>query len=143
MSSTQTISETKMKASVKLICYIASSLLIIMGIFHGSGINYLTEIVQDSNVSDLVKDIFPVLFIIPSIQLIGLAVLGIMVASMGKYAYRILLLLTILVLIDAILAFYLNALIPGLILSIPAFMFLFASVRLSSASHKRPSDEAL
>ena len=104
----------------------ASILLLFVGLFHGSGINYINGTVQTSNVSQLVKDVFPVLFISPSIQLIGLGIIGLF--AVNKHTnYNILLTLSILVLTNSILAFWLNAIIPGFILLIPSLIYLIAA----------------
>ena len=110
----------------KVLCIVASSLLVVVALFHASGIGYITEIVQESDLSTFVKDIFPVLFIIPSLQLLALAAFGILATKMESQTKTILLLLSLFVLIDALLAFYLNAWIPALILVLPAIMYLLA-----------------
>lgn len=110
----------------KVLCIIASSLLVFIALFHASGIGYITEIVQKSDLSTFIKDIFPVLFIIPTLQLLALAAFGILVTKMKTQTNTILLLLSLFVLIDALLAFYLNAWIPALILVLPGIMYLLA-----------------
>lgn len=112
--------------TIKILCSMASILLLFVGLFHGSGINYINGTVQTSNVSQLVKDVFPVLFISPSIQLIGLGIIGLF--AVNKHTnYNILLTLSILVLTNSILAFWLNAIIPGFILLIPSLIYLIAA----------------
>jgi len=110
----------------KTLCTAASILLIIIGIFHGSGINYINGLVQESDVSQLVKNIFPVLFILPSLELIGLGIIAFFAVKQPTN-HNILLTLSILILIDSILAFWLNAIIPGLILLTPSLIFLLAA----------------
>ena len=109
----------------KTLCIIASSLLLFIAAFHGSGIYYINNLVQASDTPDLIKSIFPVLFILPTIQLIGLATFGFIAATMKDQANKILIPLSIFVFLDAVFAFYLGAILPGLVLSIPAFLFLF------------------
>lgn len=113
----------------KTLCIIGSSLLLIIAIFHGSGFNYVNDLVLSSDVSELIKRIFPVLFILPSIQLLGLATFGFMATSMKNQANKILIPLAILVLVNAALSFYLDALIPGFILVLPSFLFAIVAYR--------------
>lgn len=113
---------TLSKKHIKILCTIASSILIFIGLFHGSGIVYINGMVQESDVSNLVKNVFPILFISPSIQLIGIGIIGFFAVTQ-HYNYRILLTLSILVLINACFAFFLNALIPGIILLTSSFMY--------------------
>jgi len=119
---------------IKILCVVASGLLIVMGIFHGSGINYVNGLVQESDVPQLVKQVFPVLFILPSIQLIGLGVFGLL-AYKQPINPGVLLTLSVLVMVDAILAFWLNALFPGIVLLLPSLLYLIAA---RSVSKNRP-----
>ncbi len=108
-------------------CIIGILLLLFIALFHASGFNYISGLVESSKVSDLIKSIFHVLFILPTIQLIGLATFGIMALYLKEEANKILIPLAVLVLVDALLAFYLNALIPGLVLAVPAILFGIAA----------------
>lgn len=117
---------TLSKKSTKTSCTIASILLLIIGLFHGSGINFINGLVQESDVSQLVKNVFPVLFISPSIQLIGIGVIGLFAVN-ENVNYKILFTLSVLVLMDVIFAFWLDALIAGIILLIPAAIYLVAA----------------
>lgn len=112
--------------TVKILCTAASILLLIIGIFHGSGINYINGLVQNSDVSQLVKNVFPILFILPSFQLIGLGTIGLF-AIKKPINCNILLTLSVLVMIDSIFAFWLNAIIPGFILLAPSLIYLVAA----------------
>jgi len=113
----------------KRLCVLGSILLTIIGIFHASGISYVNSLVQNSDVTNLVKSIFPILFILPTIQLFGFAIFGLIASYMGQHANKVLIPLSILILIDAMLAFYLNAIIPGLILALPSAIFFFVALR--------------
>ncbi|MEM6830533.1 MAG: hypothetical protein AAF551_08440 [Bacteroidota bacterium] len=117
---------TLSKKSTKTSCTIASILLLIIGLFHGSGINFINGLVQESDVSQLVKNVFPVLFISPSIQLIGIGVIGLFAVN-ENVNYKILFTLSVLVLMDVIFAFWLDALIPGIVLLIPSAIYLVAA----------------
>ncbi|HAA10523.1 MAG TPA: hypothetical protein DCE41_02040 [Cytophagales bacterium] len=113
-------------------CLIASSLLLVMAVFHGSGINYVTDLIKESNADDLIKNIFPVLFIIPTVQLAGFAILGVIASTLKHQANKILIPLSVLVFADALLAFYLGATLPGVVLLVPAILFLLAALSNSS-----------
>ena len=108
---------------------IGSVLLIIMGLFHGSGINYVTDIVQQSNSESFIKEIFPVLFAHPSVHLLGLAVLGIVTLYMSQDAKKVLLVISSLVVIDALIAFYMSAIVPGVLLLASAFCFFLVGIQ--------------
>ena len=108
---------------------IGSVFLIIMALFHGSGINYVTDIVRQSNSESLIKEIFPVLFAHPSVHLLGLAALGIVSLYMGQDAKKVLLAISSLVVIDAFIAFYMSASIPGVLLLVSAFCFFLGGIQ--------------
>ncbi len=108
---------------------VGCSLLIIMALFHGSGINYVGELIQQSNSEPFVKEIFPVLFAHPSIQLFGLAGLGILTLFMRYEIEKILFFIAIMVLIDSFLAFYLGATIPGILLIFSSFTFGLGGIK--------------
>ncbi len=115
----------------KILCVVGAVLLLIIAGFHGSGFSYVNDLVLSSDVSDLIKKIFPVLFILPTIQLIGLAAFGLMAPYMKEQSGKVLIALAILILVDAMLAFYLGANIPGVILVLPAVLFLFVVYRIN------------
>ena len=68
--------KTKSKTS-RILILIGSILLFIMAIFHGSGLFYVSDLMNESNAEVFLKEIIPVLFAHPSIHLIGLTALGI------------------------------------------------------------------
>ncbi|MGD1946342.1 MAG: hypothetical protein ACFB0A_08800 [Croceivirga sp.] len=122
-----------MKKYSKKATIIGVILLIIMSIFHGSGTRYVTEIIEQSNTEDFAKNIFPVLFVHPSIHLLGLAVLGVLTLFMKHETRKIKFFIAILVGIDAILAFYLKALVPGIALLLSASLFLIDTKTIDSS----------
>ncbi|WP_350293988.1 hypothetical protein [uncultured Croceitalea sp.] len=128
--------KTKSKTS-RILILIGSILLFIMAFFHGSGFFYVSDLINESNAEGLLKEIVPVLFAHPSIHLMGLSALGILSLYLKYEAKKVLLLLTVLVIIDAILAFAVGGLIPGLILSIPVVCFLMARFNISQNSSSR------
>ena len=111
----------------KVLCMIGSGLLLAKAIFHGSGINYINNMVNASDLPGFIKGVFPVLFILPTIQLVGFAVFGLIASYMKTQANKILIPLSVLILIDAILAFYLKAIIPGVILLVPFLFFMLVA----------------
>lgn len=124
METTYTISKTS-----KIFCWIGNTLLIIMALFHGSGFYYVKEMITQSNAKDFLKDIVPILFAHPSIHLIGLAAFGILSLSLGKESKKVLGLLSIFIIIDALLAFYLGGILPGCLLLAAALFFILAGFR--------------
>ena len=112
--------------TIKLLCYAASTLLILMGLFHSSGVQYLSREVQNSNVSQLVKEVFPVLFLSPSLQLISLGLIGFFTSTRNGNP-AVLFILSVFVLIDSVFAFWLGALLPGFVLLIPACLYAIAA----------------
>ncbi|MEM9078241.1 MAG: hypothetical protein AAGC43_14455 [Bacteroidota bacterium] len=118
------------KSKVRRIATITGCiLLIVMALFHSSGIYYITELVQKSNTEPFLKEILPVLFLHPSIQLFGLAMLGILTLFMKYEFQKILGFIVILVLIDSFLAFYLGAILPGVLLALSAFVLGLGAVK--------------
>ncbi len=86
---------------------------------------------QQSNAEPLIVEIFPVLFAHPSIQLFGLAGLGILTLFMKHEIGKILFFISIMVCIDALLAFFLGAAIPGVLLLVSSFVFGLAGIKKS------------
>lgn len=117
----------KSKSKVyKILCVSGSVLLIIMAIFHGSGFLYISETIVQSNTEEFLKEIVPVLFAHPSIHLLGLAAFGFLALSLQKESKKVLFLLSLIVIIDGLLAFYLGGILPGVLLSIAAICFINA-----------------
>ncbi|MEO0570588.1 MAG: hypothetical protein AAF039_02710 [Bacteroidota bacterium] len=118
----------------KGLAYSSGILLWVMGAFHGSGLLFITELVNASNLSDGIKSIFPVLFILPSIEMIGLGVLCFLAPTLdGQRAYLVYYVVCFLVVINAFLAFYLKAWIPGVILLIPSILVFVIAFRLKKS----------
>ncbi len=113
----------------KISIIVGCSLLILMALFHGSGITYITNLIQQSNVEHFIKEIFPVLFTHPSIQLLGLAALGTLTLFMKYEAKKIQFFIAIMVLIDSVSAFYLGAMIPGFLLIFASFTFVLGGIK--------------
>ena len=117
----------KKSKTSKVLILVGSILLVVMAIFHGSGIFYVSDLINKSNTDEFLKEIVPVLFAHPSIHLIGLSALGFVSLYLKQDAKKVLYLLTVLVLIDTILAFLIGGLIPGIILTVPVLCFSIAA----------------
>ena len=115
------------KTFLLLIC-MGSFLLLYMGGFHGSGLGYVTEKMVSSNASDFLKDIFPVLFVHPSIHMVSLAALGFLSLFLKADGKKILWLVAVLVIIDSCLAFFLGGILPGILLALSAFAYIYAGI---------------
>ncbi len=122
-------SQQKTSKVFKVLCIVGCSLLLVMSLFHGSGFFHVKELITQSNAEGFLKDIVPVLFAHPSMHLIGLAIFGVLALSLGKEAKKVLWLLSALIIADALLAFYLGGIIPGVLLLTAAFCFIIASDR--------------
>ena len=109
--------------TTRILTRIGCSLLFIMAAFHASGIFYINTIIQESNLESFLKEIFGVLFAHPSVQLFALAALGILSLSMKDQAKKVLFFIAILVAINAVLAFYLGAFFPGILLLVATLTF--------------------
>ena len=118
----------------RILIITGSILLFIMAMFHGSGIFYVNDLINESNAEGFLKEIVPVLFAHPSIHLFGLAALGIMSLYLKLEARKILFLLTILVLKDTTLAFIVGGLIPDFILTAPIVCFSIARFKINQNS---------
>ncbi len=121
-----------MTKPAKLYSIIGSSLLVLMALFHGSGYSYVQETITVSNAETFLKDIVPVLFIHPTIHLLGLSAFGLLTLFLNEDSKKVLNLLSVLIMIDALLAFYLTAYVPGVFLASAAACFLGASLKVRS-----------
>ncbi len=104
-------------------------LLTLMAAFHGSGIQFVNTEVTKSNIADFIKEIFPVLFVHPSIHLLGLAAFGVLTLRMKDSRKGVLVMIASLVVISSLAAFYLSAIIPGILLLTAATCFLMAKYK--------------
>ncbi|BFP39962.1 hypothetical protein FGF1_08070 [Flavobacteriaceae bacterium GF1] len=113
------------KASTVFSC----TLLMGMALFHGSGLHYVNELMQQSNSKPFLIDIFPVLFAHPSIHLLGLAGFGLLTLFMKHEIKKVLFFTSLLVCIDALLAFYLGAVVPGVLLVFSALSLVLGAIK--------------
>lgn len=116
----------KKSLTYKVLCITGSVFLAAMGIFHGSGLVYVTEIMNASNAEDFLKSVIPVLFIHPSLHLLVMAVFGILALFFNE-TQKMLWLLSALIFVDAGLSFYLSAWLPGILVLAAGTCFLRAS----------------
>ncbi len=114
---------------IKVLHLTASTLLLLMAGFHASGTQYVSGVMLESNASPFLKEIFPVLFILPSLHLLGLAVLGIWALQFGNARRKIAWFIAASVMITTLLAFYLGAILPGGILLTTFLIFTIAAVK--------------
>ena len=115
----------------KVLNVIGCILLLVMAIFHGSGYSFIKETIDASNSEAFLKEIVPTLFVHPSIHLIGLAAVGVLAIYISEGKRKILLLLSLLVGLDALLAFNLGGILPGILLLAAALCFAVASLKKS------------
>jgi len=118
-----------MSKTSKILCLVGSALLLVMAAFHGSGLSYVNKIMAASDADNFIKQIFPILFAHPSLHLVGLAAFGILSTFLAQEAWKVLMVLLIIVLADALLAFFLGGVLPGFLLVLAALCFGIAVVR--------------
>lgn len=118
----------------KRLCIVGSLLLLAMGLFHGSGLNWVTSELAESSAKPFLKDVFPVLFIHVSIQLIGLASLGAAVAFFRGSFRIVAIYIAIMVGLNTALAFWLGAYPPGVLLACAAACFGIVGIRAKESS---------
>lgn len=120
-----------MSKSMKYLCLAGSLLILAVGIFHLSGLTRITSELTESNSPEFFKNIFPVLFVHVSIQLTGLAGLGIASIFFPAAMRIIAIYIAAMVAVNALLALYLDGYPPGGVLLLIAACF--AAVGLGSA----------
>ncbi|MGI9551031.1 MAG: hypothetical protein ACR2MT_07520 [Aurantibacter sp.] len=121
--------ELGLSKTSKVLCWVGSSLLLVMAVFHGSGYIFVKEAIVESNAETFLKEIVPALFAHPSIHLLGLSAFGILAIFLTEGARKVLVLLSVLVATDALLAFYLGGVLPGILLLTSALCFTIAGLR--------------
>ena len=136
--SLQTYNSLKMIQSKvnKALVIAGSSLLIVMSLFHSSGILYISDLMNKTNSESFLKEIFPVLFVHPSVQLLGLGILGIITLFMKYETKKVRVFIGVFVFLDALFALYLSAMIPSIVLAVAAMVF-FISSSLGNKSLKK------
>ena len=110
----------------KISIIIGSALLITMALLHGSGFEYVVDEMNESNAPSFLKEIMPVLFLQPSVHLLGLASFGGITIFLREKARPILVLVAIFIGINLVFAIYLKAYFPGAILLLSLGCFLLA-----------------
>jgi len=115
--------------TTKTLTILGSTLLLIMALFHASGLFYVTGLIQQSNVESFIQEIFPVLFAHPSVQLLGLSGLGIVTLFMTHEIKKVISFIVIMVLINALFAFYLEAILPGILLVLSSALFALGGIK--------------
>ncbi len=104
-----------------------SILALIMGFFHASGVGFMVNTFNDSDASEFLKEIFPILFLSPSLQLIGLSMFGFATLKMSRDRKYILLIIAFLLACNACFGIYLGAWIPAVLLILAAVSFVLAA----------------
>ena len=118
----------------KFFCIVGSVLLLIMGLFHGSGLNWISGEISKSNAEPFLKEVFPVLFAHVSIHLLGMAILGLSLIWFHKAARVVSIFIAAMVMANVVFAFYLGASPPGVLLLCAAICFVLVAVTYSERS---------
>ena len=114
------------RRNFKIFIAAGSLLLLLMALFHGSGFVFVVDKMNESNAPSFLKEITPVLFLQPSVNLLGLASFAGITVFLREKARPILLLVAIFVGINVLFALYLEAYIPGTIMITSMGCFLWA-----------------
>lgn len=120
---------TSHSKSFKLFVSLGCILLVVMALFHGSGLKFVNDTLLESNSKGFIKDIFPVLFVHTSVHLFSLAIFGIATLSMSDGHKTILKIIASFIIISSLAAFYLTAIAPGILLLLSASCFLIANFK--------------
>jgi len=115
-----------MNRSSQYLVFLGLFLITVMAAFHLSGIQYVTSQMNASNAKDFRKSIFGVLFVHPTLHLILLGILGGIALSLKAQAWKILYFIAGSLAIDGVVAFYLGAIPPGILLWVAASLFALA-----------------
>ncbi len=110
----------------KIVLWTGTLLLLLMAIFHGSGFAFVMDKMNQSNASPFLKEIMPVLFLLPSVHLVCLASLGGISIFLGDRSRPVLVLVIIFSGINMVFALYLGAYIPSILLLLAIGCFLLA-----------------
>ncbi len=119
----------KQPKSYRILVITASVLLIAMGLFHGSGYSFVVDTMNQSNSESFIKDVFPVLFLHPSIHLLGMAALALFTLFMKHDQRKVLRILSLIILFSVLASFYLSAWLPGILLLLAVGCLAMASVK--------------
>ena len=114
------------RRNFKISVIIGSLLLVLMALFHGSGFVFVVDKMNESNAPSFLKEIMPVLFLQPSVQLLCLASFGLVSILLKEKARTILILVVLFTGLNSIFALYLEAYIPAVLLIVSMGCFLLA-----------------
>ncbi len=118
-----------MNKSIKVSTIVAAILLISVGLFHASGLSWLTSEVAQSNAPEMIKEVFPILFIHVSIQCVGLACLSVLSIRFVNAHKLICYFVGVMVVVNAGLAVWLSAYPPAVVLMVIAVLYFYSGHR--------------
>jgi len=121
-----------MSKSNKYLCGIGSLLLLVMALFHLSGLEWITAEIDSSDAKPFLKEVFPVLFTHVSLQLLGLAALGASLIVVAGNTRLIAAFIAVMSAANVALALWLGAYPPGILLAIAATCFGVVAGRQST-----------
>ncbi|MEM1338875.1 MAG: hypothetical protein AAF634_10850 [Bacteroidota bacterium] len=109
-----------------ILIIIGSGLLLVLALFHGSGFVFVVDKMNQSNAASFLKEIMPVLFLQPSINLLSLACFAGITIFLKERGFPVLVLVCIFSGINLVFALYLEAYVPGAIMFMALACFLLA-----------------
>ncbi|WOE76435.1 hypothetical protein [Alterisphingorhabdus coralli] len=108
-------------------CALGIVFVLAIAALHISGFGEFTSQMNASNASDFLKDMFPILYIMPSLYLCALAIFGMLALAMPAMRKPICLILSVAVFSCGALALLLNEWIPVVVMGAGALLFLAAA----------------
>jgi len=120
-------------------CALGIVFVLAIAALHGSGYGYLTEQMNQTNASDFLKEIFPVLFIMPSLYLSLLAAFGVLAIAKPQARRMICFMLAPAVMIAGALALMLGEWLPLIVMMAGGGVFLAAALTAPSTNVTEPS----
>jgi hypothetical protein len=118
--------------TVMILTIIGSVMHLAMAALHASGYSYITKSLTESDVSDFLKDILPILFLYPSVVMVALVIFALS-SLRKKEAAFIFAAISLALLINTVPGFILGGLILGGVLLFATGLFSAPSFLASKA----------
>ncbi len=116
-----------MRVSV-VCCLLGIIFVLVIAALHASGFSHYTNQMNETNASVFLKDMFPILYVIPSLYLIILAAFGALAIFLKKARRSICLILAPAVLAAGALALMLGEWVPLVVMGCGGGLFLAAAL---------------
>ncbi len=117
-----------------MLSVLGAALLLAVAALHGSGYQYVSGTLQESELPSFLKRVLPPLYLYPSALMALLAISVLATLARSSARAPVLGLVGVIVAANAVLGFVLGGLIPGGALLLVAGLFIFASLKAKEAS---------